>query len=150
MTQYDAQLDADGDFPLASKIISGADLVLQRIRLRLQRGTGEWFIDPVNVGLPLIEWKGTKPAPVESIVARIQNEIRQIPDVVSTVNFTGTYEQSTRKVTITGDVIITNGSAVGVVLISADRPKRNTMSFGVFFSSGRIPGGFAPITSGRV
>src|SRR5687768_5515451 len=103
-TQIDAYLDPDtGDLPESGRTVTGIDLIQQRIRLRLLRGTGEWFLDPTGTGLPHIEWRQMKPPNVPLIVAQLQTEIRAVPGVVRTANFDGEHDPAARRVTITGD-----------------------------------------------
>lgn len=141
--QVDAYIDPDqdGDLPEVCRFVTGIELIEQRIRLRLRRGTGEWFLDPVNVGLPLLEWRQQKPPRISEIVARVQSEIRSVPGVLGTANFVGTHDASARRLTITGDVLVDDGSVTAVVVSGSTEAGRNTMSFGVYFASGRIPGG---------
>lgn len=139
--QVDALLDQDGDLPVISRVVTGLELIQQRIRLRLRRGTGEWFLDPNGTGLPLIEWTQQKPPRIPEILTRIQAEIRAVPGVVGTANFAGVHDTAARRLTITGDVVYADGTVTAVVVAGATAGARNVMSFGVFFASGRIPGG---------
>lgn len=140
--ELDAYIDpTTGDLPEASRLITGLDLIQQRIRRRLLRGTGEYFLDPVNVGLPLIAWRNTKPPNVALIVARIQAEILDVPGVISTANFVGVHDAAAHRLTISGDVLANDGAVTAVVVTGLTAGARNTMSFGVYFASGNIRGG---------
>lgn len=151
MVQADLLLDpTTGDLQVVSQFVTGIPLIEQRIRLRLRRGTQEWFLDPNGTGLPLLEWRQAKPPNVTEIAGRIQAEIRAVPGVVATQNWTGTHDPAARRVTVSGDVIVADGT-VTTVLVTATEGSHNGFVFGVFFpGSGRIRGGGpAPISTGR-
>lgn len=137
--QIDVGLDSDGDLPAVPRMLTGIDLVAQRIRVRLQRGTGEWFLDP-SVGLPLIDWRQQKPPQVSAILLRLQQEIRSIPGVVSTAKFQGTHEPLVRRLTITGEVTVEDEGTLTVVVIGSQDVARNTMHFSLNFYSNNIAG----------
>jgi hypothetical protein len=140
MSQLDAYLDPlTGDLSTIPRLVTGIDLVAQRIKRRLQRGTGEFFVDP-SLGLPLIEWRQQKPPQVALILARLQAEIRLVPGVVSTQNFQGTHDPLQRSLTISGDVTVAEEGVLSVVVFGSQDVARNTMSFSIFFSSGNIAG----------
>lgn len=149
--QVDAYIDPDsGDLPEVSRFTTGIELIQQRIRLRLLRGTGEWFLDPDGTGLPLLEWRQMKPPNIAAIVARLQAEIRDVPGVLATANFAGTHDSAARRLTITGDVVVDGGTVTSVVATTLTSGARNTMVFGLFFGSGRIQGGPARPSIGRL
>jgi hypothetical protein len=137
--QIDALLDADGDLPVVSGLVTGIDLVAQRIRLRLLRGQGEWFVDP-SKGLPLLEWRQQKPPQVSQILVSLQQEIRLIPGVVSTSNFQGTHDPLTRRLTISGDVLVEEEGVLSVVVTGSQDVAHNTMHFGIHFYSNNLAG----------
>jgi hypothetical protein len=147
--QIDAALGADGDLPEVSRFVTGLELIQQRIRLRLQRGTGEWFLDPLGVGLPLIDWRSQKPPDVRGIVARVQTEIREVPGVVGTANWSGVHDAAARRLTLTGDVLYRDSEVTSVVVTGAAGRDHNAMVFGVYFSSGNIRGA-VPRPTGRL
>jgi hypothetical protein len=137
--QIDAALDPlTGDLPPTSRFVTGIELVRQRIRLRLQRGLGEWFLDP-SQGLPFLQWRQDKPPNVQSIVTRIQQEIRQVSDVLGTSNFKGTHDAVARRLTVTGDVLV-QGATVSLLVVGSADVARNSMVFSIFFASGNLAG----------
>ncbi|HEX5201307.1 MAG TPA: hypothetical protein VFW27_15350, partial [Actinoplanes sp.] len=141
-TQLDAYIDPDtGDLPAIARFTTGIELIQQRIRRRLRRGVGEWFLDPQGTGLPLIEWRERKPPDIRGIVGRVQQEIREVPGVVATANFEGVHDPAARRLTVSGDVIVDTGEVTAVVVTGVTEQAHNAMVFGVYFSSGRIPGG---------
>jgi hypothetical protein len=130
--QIDAYLDpVTGDLPEVSRFITGIELVEQRIRLRLSRGLGEWFLDPDGTGLPLLEWRNQRPPDIPGILNRVQQEIRQIPGVTATKGFQGTHEA--RRLTISGDVFVATGSVTSIV-VSGTSADRNGFLFQFIFS----------------
>lgn len=137
--QVDAYLDpVTGDLPEISRFVTGIELVEQRIRLRLRRGTGEWFLDPNNVGLPLLDWRQMKPPDVQAIVGRLQTEIREVPGVVTTRNFQGTHDPAARLLTVSGDVIVADGQVTSIVVYGKEA-ERNGFLFQIFFTRGSGP-----------
>lgn len=128
-----------GDFPDISRLTTGIELIEQRIRLRLYRGTGEWFLDPAGTGLPLIAWRQMKPPVVSEIVARIQAEIRDIPGVARTENWQGTHDPAARSLTVSGDVVAADGAVTSTVVIAPTDVARNSFVFQIFFTRGSGP-----------
>lgn len=138
--QVDAQLDpVTGDLPEISSFATGIALIEQRIRLRLMRGLGEWFLDPNGVGLPLIEWRQMKPPDVAAIVQQIQIEIREVPGVIETRNFDGVHDSRTRSLTVSGDVIVADLGVTSIVVIAPQDPLRNAFQFQIFFTRASGP-----------
>lgn len=137
--QVDAYLDpVTGDLPAVSRFTTGMELIEQRIRLRLRRGLGEWFLDPVGVGLPLLEWRQQKPPDVPVIVARIQTEIRTIPGVTSTRGFNGVHDPRARQLVISGDVTAADGQVTSLIVIPPST-ERNSSQFVISFRRGVGP-----------
>lgn len=148
--QTDIGLDpVTGDLPDTTRLITGMDLIQQRIRLRLRRGLGEWFLDPLGTGLPLLEWRQMKPPDKGQIIGLIQAEIRAIPGVLSTSNWDGEHDPAARRLTLHGDVLAEDGAVTSVVVQGDLTGARNSMAFGIWFSSGNIAGGLATPRAGR-
>lgn len=145
----DAYIDPDtGDLPAIPRLCTGVELVQQRIRVRLQRGTGEWFLDPNNVGLPLLDWRQQKPLDAAGIARRVEQEIGRIPGVVRTSDFSGSFDAAARRITVTGQVYVDLTTAIAVVAVTST-DARNTMSFSLYFSSGTLRGGIPRPSIGR-
>jgi hypothetical protein len=79
----------------------------------------------------------------------VQQEIRQIPGVVGTVGWTGTHDPAARRLTVGGDVLVNTGDVTTVLVTGVGDELRNTMVFGVYFSSGNIQGAI-PRPTGRL
>lgn len=132
--QVDVFIDpVTGDLPAISRLATGLDLIEARIRLRLQRGEGEWFLDPLGVGLPLIAWRQQKPPRVSEILQRLQREIREVPGVLTTKNWTGAHDAPARRLTLSGDVIVDDGSVTSLVVSAPTDAPRNTLGFSLLF-----------------
>lgn len=135
--QVDTYLDPiTGDLPEVSRFCTGIELIEQRIRLRLHRGTGEWFLDPNGTGLPLLEWRQMKPPDVQAIVGRLQQELRAIPGVTATRGWTGTHDHAARRLTVSGDVVVADGQVTALVVTAPTDVARNAFYFQLFFSRG--------------
>lgn len=146
--QIDAYLDPDtGDLPVTNRLITGIELIEQRIRFRLKRATGEWFLDR-SEGLPLVQWRSRKPPQVQAILRTLQQEIRLVPGVVSTQNFEATHEPLLRRLTVTGDVLVEEGQVLSIAVIGETSPARNAHFFVSF--SRNLQGAIAAPSSGRL
>jgi hypothetical protein len=148
--ETDVALDpTTGDLVVPTRMITGLELIQQRIRRRLRRGSGEWFLDPAGVGLPLLEWRQQKPPRIPQILQRLQDEIRAVPGVVATQNFVGTHDVAAHQLTVTGDVLVDGGTVTAIVVTGPTAGRRNAMVFGVFFSSNNIRGALPRPSRGR-
>lgn len=129
MANVDLGLDpVTGDLPRVPTLITGLDLILQRIRLRLNRGQGEWFLD-LDAGLPLLAWRTQKPPNLPSISSTIQAEIDSIPGVQRTQNFTATFNDVTRQLTVSGEVVTDAGEVTRVTVLSSRTEPTNAAFF---------------------
>jgi hypothetical protein len=147
--EIDTLLDDTGDLAVPTRLLTGIELVQQRIRRRLRRGSGEWFLDPDGTGLPLLAWRQQKPPQISAIVARLQDEIRAVPGVIATQGFEGTHDVSAHQLTVTGTVVVGDGATTAIVVTAASVGRRNAMVFGVFFSSGNVRGALPRPSRGR-
>lgn len=111
---YDVGLDDDGDLPARTQHIAGFDLVVQRIRRRLQTVLGEWLGDR-NVGLPFFAWFAQKPPDVDGIGALIRRAIETTPGVARLTDWTGELDVDTRQLTFSGTIHTSDGDASLVV-----------------------------------
>jgi len=150
MAYVDGYLDpVTGDLPQVSRLTSGVELIEQRIRLRLQRGLDEWFLDP-TAGLPLIAWREQKPPDLAQIVALTQREIRAVPGVTTTVDFVAVHDNATRAVTVTGTALYDTEGASTVLVVCPPPTERNTSPWTVHITSRRINGLTPQINAGRL
>ena len=111
---YDVGLDEDNDLPARTQHISGFELVVQRIRRRLQTVKGEWLGD-VAVGLPFFEWFQQKPPQVDAIGALIRAAIESTPGVARLADWAGELDVDTRALTFGGTIHTSDGDATIVV-----------------------------------
>ena len=101
---FDVGLDpATRDLPVVSRLISGLDLIRQRIRVRLGTHEGEVLTDATK-GMPWAAWFETKEPPVSAILARVRREIEAVPGVIRVEDLAATFTASSRSVAITGNV----------------------------------------------
>lgn len=96
----------DGDLPPRPRLISGVELIAQRIRIRLQTHRGEWLLNR-SVGLPYLRWRGQKPPRVQSIGSRVRETVRTTPGVIDVRDFRAALQG--RQILITGRVIVEGG-----------------------------------------
>jgi len=86
---YDMALTADGDLPLQPGLVSGVELVAQRVAFALRLHRGEYLLD-TRKGLPWLDWMQTRPAPLDTMDAAIKATILGVPGVLSIVEYTRT------------------------------------------------------------
>jgi hypothetical protein len=130
----DIALD-DDDLPDVPYLLTGLDLVVQRIECRMNRFFGEWFLDR-TVGLPLVEWVTTKAPDREAVLSRIEQEIREIPGVVRTENALAKLEN--RLLSIQMDVITQAGTVTLSSLLDPDDPAGGAAPWALYYTSGPI------------
>lgn len=147
MSYLDAALDSTGDLAEVSRFVTGIDLVEQRIRVRLQRGSGEWFLDPDGTGLPFIEWRGQKPPDLTAINLRVQQEIASVPGVLRLENFEALHDAAARQVTVSGDVYVGPDESTTVVAVVGAAGARNLSILAIQFASRSISGAIARPTA---
>ena len=107
---YDLAEGPDGDIPAVSRLVTGIDLTMQRVRRRLDRFLGDWLLDS-SVGLPYFEWSQQKPPQTQAIGARIRAEIERTTGVSRVTNWTATLDRATRSLSFGGDVLTVDGDA---------------------------------------
>ena len=106
--RYDVGLDAENDLPVRTAHVTGLDLIVQRIRRRLQTVSGEWLGDK-TIGLPFFEWFQQKPPKVNAIGALIRRAIETTPGVARLDDWSGSFDPSTRALTFSGTIRTTDG-----------------------------------------
>lgn len=109
----DLGLDSDGDLPLYGRSITGAELVAQRVRIRLTTHQGEDLRDATR-GLPFVAWLTTKPVAVDAIVARVRREVRETEGIVSVSGWTGSLNRTTGALTVTGSAVTADGAQLTI------------------------------------
>lgn len=107
---FDLAEGPDGDILTLSRLVTGIDLTLQRVRRRLDRFLGDWLLD-ASVGLPYFEWSQQKPPQTQAIGARIRAEIETTPGVSGVTEWTSTFDRATRSLSFSGVVHTEDGDA---------------------------------------
>jgi len=82
--KLDSYLD-DLDLPARRRLISGIDLVAQRIRVRLSTHRGEILRD-VSIGMPWVDILSTKPVPLSTVRAQARRQALAVPGVTAVTN----------------------------------------------------------------
>lgn len=83
----------DGDLPAITQHITGADLVVQRIRIRLGYHLGEFILD-ITKGLPFLAAAQTTPPDVEAFGGLVRAIIEDTPGVGRVETFTSSLQPS--------------------------------------------------------
>ena len=76
----DVQLDDDGDITIPTRICTGEDLIIQKVRGRAETFLGEWILD-TRVGVPWFEWLEEVPPPEQQIQDFLRVEFEDIDGV---------------------------------------------------------------------
>jgi hypothetical protein len=101
-TPRDLQLDTDGDFAISGgdlQIVSGADAIVQAVKIRLQFFRGEWYLDE-DAGLPYFQSvlvKNPDPNVLHSVFRRA---ILDTPGVLEITSLTLTFDRAERTLTV--------------------------------------------------
>lgn len=99
------------DLPVFPVHISGVDLIVQRMTIRLQRFLGEWILD-TSVGLPYLEFIQTRPLDIPGITAVLLAEIATTPGVLRVDDFIGIFNIATQTLKFTGIVRLEDDEAL--------------------------------------
>jgi hypothetical protein len=106
----DVGLNENGDLPAFTRHISGIDLVMQRVNVRLRTFYGEWILDRKK-GLPFFTWAAQKPPDVDGIGAVVRREIEGTPGVVRVDDWEGEFDAEAASLSYTCTVRTTDGDA---------------------------------------
>lgn len=131
---YDVQL-IDGDLPAVTQHITGNDLTVQRLTLRLGTFLGEWVLD-TSVGLRYVEWLQQTPPRVDEIGADLRREVETTPGVVRVDNWLGSYDG--RTLSFSADVVVDDGTVLSLVVVPPAISAGNT-SAGAIVQIGQVP-----------
>lgn len=107
----------DGDLPALTRHISGTAVILQRVRLRLLTGKGEWILDR-NVGIPYLRFIRQKPPNLNEIGAFIRREIEAVPGVLSIDTFSADHNTETRRIVFKAQIsVVDEPDTIEVVVL---------------------------------
>lgn len=107
----DVQITA-GDLPERTRIITGNEVILQRLGRRLQTHLGEYLSDS-SVGVPWADWLSVRRFDVDAAAAWLRAAIETCPGVVRLDDWTGVRDGDSA--TFTGSVVTSDGSTPFVV-----------------------------------
>lgn len=106
------RLDANHDMLFGQGLLNLAteqEACMQNVRTRLYLLQGEWFLD-TSAGVPWTQSiAGVKPADLPLTEALIKQRILSTVDVTALLNFELLYDTTTRRVSITSDVLTVYG-----------------------------------------
>ena len=94
-------------------VLSGTDVIAQRLKIRLEFFRGEWFLD-TTVGVPFYTDILVKNPDIPHIETILKAEILDTPGVVELLAFETSYNAQTRKL----DVSFTVDTDYGTVTIT--------------------------------
>ena len=114
----DAKLGDDGDLLPFNYFITGDPLVVQRAKIRLRTGRGEWVLD-VTAGYPVLEWAETRGLPVETVIFLTKEDLEQIPGLLR-LDPNGNFDSKSRLMQVTGKGYLESGTTFGIVVSPLD------------------------------
>lgn len=88
-------------------IVVSNDEVLQRVKTRLRRILGEWFLQ-VNAGLPYFDGNMLGGKNTQYVLMIIKAEILETTGVQDVTSITIDYNNATRKATVTAKIVISS------------------------------------------
>ena len=100
----DVQL-IDGDLPARPTYIDGADLVAQRIAIRLQTWRGEWLLDAAQ-GIDYLSLLEQKPVDTDAVGDLFRAEILGVSGVDRVEDLTVTFDIDARRLSLSGTVVV--------------------------------------------
>lgn len=106
----DVKLDENNDVDSYTSHVTGDDLVVQRLNIRLQVFEGEYVLDQ-SAGVPWIEWLSEKRLDLAEIRDDLRRLILETPGVAEIRRFSLEHEQEV----LTGDVELVFESSTTVV-----------------------------------
>lgn len=101
-TVRDIALDTDGDLKVEAGdlvLVSGADAIVQAVRIRLQFFRGEWFLD-LSAGLPWFQSVLIKNPDPNILHTVFRDEILGTPGILSLSSLTLTSDTAARTLTV--------------------------------------------------
>ena len=112
---YDVKLDANGDIYESTQVVTGDELIAQRIRIRLQTHLGEWLLD-TSQGMPYIDWADTLPLPVTEVRQKILDELTTTPGVLTVTSLVVDVDNVLGCLSATASVLLDGGAVAEVVI----------------------------------
>lgn len=90
-----------GDIYDGSIVVRGAERVIQKIKMRLQRGLGEWILD-TNAGIDYVGFFESKASPqaIDALQQAMRFEVSQVKGLLSLEEFNLSYSPTTQTLSI--------------------------------------------------
>lgn len=117
-TVRDLALDDDGDITVSGgdlQLVSGAEAIVQAVRIRLQFFRGEWFLD-TEAGVPYFQDVLVKSPDANVLQALFRNAILETPGVSAVNGLTLTFDRTNRSLSVSyraetdvGEIVSTEG-----------------------------------------
>ena len=111
----DIRCDSVGDLPDVGAHLTGAELVAQRIGIRLRTWLGEWTLDK-SKGMDWRAWQQSKPFPLQLVATMARREIDTTPGVLRSSLRTATFDADAGDAALAYDVVCDDGTALAVSL----------------------------------
>ena len=118
-------LDPNLDLTRATRPVDGAELVAQRIRIRLHTSVGEVLSDR-NAGLWTDRLIAGEPADFPILTSRIVQEIEDTPGVVRVVDFRSSFDRVAQRYTFSAEVLVEDSARTIRVGVSQNTPIQPT------------------------
>jgi len=118
----DLRLTDDLDIADDDALIDGAELIAQRIKIRILTYRGDWILDQ-EAGLPWLTWLGQRPFPVQQVRARLRREFEAVDGVTGVDEVTVERDADAESVAFT--IVGRYGEDEEIVTVRLDSPERN-------------------------
>lgn len=115
----DVGLNEIGDLPASTYFITGDELILQRISIRLRTWMGEWILDRFQ-GLQYERLFMQKPPHLTEFSALVRLEIEAVPGIAQARITTATVDQETREIRMEGRVQIADEERAIALALSTE------------------------------
>lgn len=101
-TVRDLALDTNGDFTLTSgdlQLVSGADAIVQAVRIRMQFFKGEWFLD-LDAGIPYFQEIFVKNPNPNVLQSLFRQALLETPGILAIESLSLAFDGATRRLTV--------------------------------------------------
>lgn len=111
----DIRCDSAGDLPDVGDHLTRAELVAQRIGIRLRTWLGEWTL-ATSEGMNWRAWQQSKPFPLQLVATMARREVDTTPGVLRSSLRDATFDADAGQASIALDVVCDDGTALAVSL----------------------------------
>jgi len=108
----DARLGDDMDLMPYNYFVTGDELIIQRVNIRLRTGRDEWVFD-ITAGYPLLDWASRRGLPPSTVTLLVKEDLENIPGVLR-MDVKGSFDSKERLFFVTGRGLLASGAQIGI------------------------------------